>query len=280
MSFNIELVIQYFTIFVFIFFNLPNVNPFRDIEIMAEFKDRLRFLLDRENITAYRIWKDTAITKATIGNYIDGKTNPNKSNIALLASYFNVNEYWLQTGEGDMNKVKHASRQDEPFLITKSGIKYYEMANGKFRMRVPFIPIKAYAKYVDEYRDAEFLGDNYEEFEFVVDQIGHGRYYAFEIKGDSMDDDSKRSLSNGDIVLARELSKEYWRNKLRTDDFPNWIIVLNNTVLCKQIIDQNIDDCTIVCHSLNTSPEYADFQLNLNEVRQLCNIIQRVSSSF
>ncbi|NDV68268.1 helix-turn-helix transcriptional regulator [Dysgonomonas sp. 25] len=244
-----------------------------------EFKDRLRFLVDKENITAYRIWKDTAITKATIGNYLEGKTNPNKSNIAILATYFGVNEQWLSTGEGDMESIA-TSKADEPFLITKSGTKYYQMENGKYRMRVPFIPVKAYAKYVDEVRDADFWGKGFEEFDFVVDQIGHGRYYAFEIKGDSMDDDSKRSISNGDIVLARELSQEYWRSKLRTEDFPNWIIVLDNTILCKQIIEQDMEQCAITCHSLNPSPEYADFKLNLNDVRQLCNIVQRVSSAF
>lgn len=244
-----------------------------------DFKDRLRSLLDRDNVTAYRIWKDTAITKGTIGNYLEGKTNPNKSNIALLAQYFDVNEEWLATGEGQMERQGNV-KNEEPFLVTKSGTKYYEMASGKFRMRVPFIPVKAYAKYVDESRDAEFVGESFDEFDFIVDQIGHGRYYAFEIKGDSMDDDSKRSLCNGDIVLARELGQEHWHNKLRTDDFPNWIIVLDNTVLCKQIINQNINDFSITCHSLNPSPEYADFELKLSDVRQLCNIVQRVSSSF
>lgn len=245
-----------------------------------EFKDRIRFLLDRENVTAYRIWKDTAITKATIGNYLEGKTNPNKSNIAILANYFGVNEEWLFSGTGDMNASKKEVTVSEPFLITKAGTKYYQMENGKYRMRVPFIPTKAYAKYVDEIRDADFAVTNFEEFDFIVDQIGHGRYYAFEIKGDSMDDDSKRSISNGDIVLARELSPEYWKEKLRTEDFPNWIIVLDNTILCKQIVAQNIEKRNITCHSLNPSPEYADFSLNLNDVRQLCNIVQRVSSSF
>lgn len=244
-----------------------------------EFKDRLRFLLERDGTTAYRIWKDTAITKGTIANYIEGKTKPNKSNIAILASYFRVNESWLATGDGNINKAE-TTRENEPFLTTKAGVKYYEMANGKYRMRVPFIPIKAYAKYVDEVRDADFYGQEYEEFDFVVDKIGHGRYFAFEIKGDSMDDDSKRSLSNGDIVLARELGTEHWRNKLHTDDYPNWIIVLDNTILCKQIIRQDINTCRITCHSLNTSPEYADFDLKLDDVRQLCNIVQRVSSSF
>mgnify|MGYP003623393840 CR=1 FL=1 len=244
-----------------------------------EFKDRLKYLLERDGVTAYRVWKDTAITKGTIGNYLEGKTNPNKSNISILASYFKVNDEWLASGEGEMNKIGKAGNE-EPYLTTKAGVKYYEMTNGKYRMRVPFIPIKAYAKYVDELRDAEFYGNEYEEFDFIVDKIGHGRYFAFEIKGDSMDDDSKRSLSNGDIVLARELSAEHWRNKLHTEDYPNWIIVLNNTILCKQIISQNIESCTIMCHSLNPSPEYADFELKLGDVRQLCNIVQRVSSTF
>ena len=244
-----------------------------------EFQDRLKYLLEKEGVTAYRIWKDTAITKGTIANYIEGKTKPNKSNIAILASYFGVNESWLLTGDGKMsrhNKVKG----EEPYLITKSGVKYYEMANGKYRMRVPFIPVKAYAKYIDEYRDAEILDDEFEEFDFIVDKIGHGRYFAFEIKGDSMDDDTKRSLSNGDIVLARELGKEHWRNKLRTEDFPNWIIVLDNTILCKQIVDQDLENGKITCHSLNISPEYADFELKLNSISQLCNIVQRVSNTF
>lgn len=246
---------------------------------MMEFKNRLKYLLEKEGVTAYRIWKDTAITKGTIANYLEGKTTPNRSNVALLASYFNVNENWLLNGEGTM-RASSKVRGEEPYLVTKSGVKYYEMANGKYRMRVPFIPIKAYAKYIDEFRDAEFVGEEFEEFDFIVDKIGHGRYFAFEIKGDSMDDDSKRSLSNGDIVLARELGQEHWRSKLHTDDFPNWIIVLDNTILCKQIIEQDIDNGNITCHSLNPSPEYADFELKLDNVSQLLNIIQKVSSVF
>lgn len=244
-----------------------------------EFKDRLKYLLEKEGVTAYRIWKDTAITKGTIANYLEGKTSPNRSNVSILANYFRVNEIWLLDGEGKMNHLGK-TKEDEPYLTTKSGVKYYEMSNGKYRMRVPFIPVKAYAKYIDESRDAEFIGDEFEEFDFIVDKIGHGRYFAFEIKGDSMDNDTKRSLSNGDIVLARELGLEHWRNKLHTDDFPNWIIVLDNTILCKQILEQDLDKGLIICHSLNPSPEYSDFELKLDNVCQLLNIIQRVSSVF
>lgn len=244
---------------------------------MENFNKRLNHLMDRDGVTAYRVWKETAITKGTIANYLANRTNPNKANISLLASYFRVNEEWLLYGKG---QKKVDENIETAYLITKSGVKYYEMTNGRYRMRVPLIPIKAYAKYVDEYRDADFLDDSYEEFDFIVDKIGHGRYFAFEIKGDSMDDDSKRSLSDGDIVLARELSKDHWTNKLHTREYPNWIITLDNTVLCKQITNHDLDENRIICHSLNPSPEYADFELELHNVRQLCNIVQRVSSSF
>lgn len=248
---------------------------------MAGFSERLRYLLNRDEITAYRVWKDTAITKGTIGNYLENKTTPNKANVALLASYFKVNEEWLSTGNGSIElENSYNTGSSDTYLVTKSGVKYYEMANNRFRMRVPLIPIKAYAKYIDEYRDADFLDDSYEEFDFIVDKIGHGRYFAFEIKGDSMDNDSRKSLSDGDIVLARELAKEHWNNKLHTKDYPNWIIVLDGTVLCKQIVKHDLENKKITCHSLNPSPEYADFHLELHTVRQLCNIVQRVSSSF
>lgn len=247
---------------------------------MTGFRERLRYLLTRDGITAYRVWKDTAITKGTIANYLEDKTTPNKANVSLLASYFKVNEQWLLTGDGTMKQEVSLSESGTAYLVTKSGMKYYEMANGRFRMRVPLIPTKAYAKYVDEYRDADFLDDSYEEFEFIVDKIGHGRYFAFEIKGDSMDNDSKRSLSDGDIVLARELPKEHWSSKLHTKEYPNWIIVLDGTVLCKQITSHDIEKNSIICHSLNSSPEYPDFHVDLGSVRQLCNIVQRVSSSF
>lgn len=176
-------------------------------------------------------------------------------------------------------KEKKKSQIEEPYLTTVTGIKYFQRTGGKFLMRVPIVPVYAYAKYIDEIRDAEIWeGDGY--FDFPVDQIYHGNYQAFEIKGDSMDDDSKRSLSHGDIVNARELGREHWKGKLHTDQYPNWIIVTDTTVLCKQIIGQDLETGDIICHSLNPSPEYTDFTINLNDVRKLFNIVQRVSSSF
>ena len=212
----------------------------------------------------------------TTSNWISGNRKIGLEVIEkILARLPQINASWLLTEEGPMMKAD--ADKEEPYLITKAGVKYFELANGKYLMRVPFVPIKAYAKYIDDYRDAEFSG-SLDEYNFIVDQIGHGKYMAFEIKGDSMDDDTRKSLANGDIVLGRELGSEHWRDKLHTNEYPNWIIVLDNTILCKQIINQDIEKGTITCHSLNTSPEYSDFELSFNDIRQMFNIIQRVSN--
>lgn len=220
----------------------------------------LRLLIEKD-VTNYRIWRDTGISQGTLHNYKNGKTKPSPANADILINYF----------EGEKGDGKKA------YLITPSGVKYFELPNGKFRMRVPFIPIKAYAKYVDECRDVEFV-ESLEEADFIVDKIGHGKYFSFEIKGDSMDDGSIKSIPHGSTVLARDLSPDHWctGNGLRTKEYPYWIIVLDNTILCKEIIDQDVEKGKIMCHSLNPSREYnSDFEVNINEIRQLLNIVQK-----
>jgi hypothetical protein len=212
----------------------------------------------------------------TTSNWISGNRKIGLDVMEKILTHLpQINSGWLLSEEGPM--IKARTDKEEPYLVTKAGVKYFELANGRYLMRVPFVPIKAYAKYIDEHRDAE-SGESLDEYNFIVDQIGHGSYMAFEIKGDSMDDDTRKSLGNGDIVLGRELSSEHWKDKLHTNEYPNWIIVLDNTILCKQIVGQDLERGIITCHSLNPSPEYSDFEVSFNDIRQMFNIIQRVSS--
>lgn len=243
---------------------------------MIGLSERLKELIKNKGVTPYEVSVSTGINQSTLSRILNNNTQKMSiKNTLLLAKYFEVDKDWLVTGVQEREK----DNKTTPYHINKSGIEYYQLANGKYRMRVPFVPIHAYAKYIDEHRDADYWAEDC-FYEFLVDNIHHGNYKAFEIKGDSMDDDSKRSLSNGDVVLARELSSELWKSRLHTNEYPNWIIVLEDTILCKQIIEQDIEKCEITCHSLNSSREYADFKVSLNEVVQLFNIVQRVSTSF
>lgn len=236
-------------------------------------KDRLLEFLKYLNIGQGAFEKKVGISNGYISKIKEsiGSNHINK----ISSIYPELNITWLLNGEGEMlNTSSGDSSNDKnlPYTVTKSGIEYYKFGDTKFMMKVPFVPIQAYARYVDEYRDADtYEGPDY--FYFPVDQVFHGKYRAFEIKGDSMDNDTKKSLSNGDVVLGRDLGCDLWKSPLHINDYPNWIIVLDNTIICKQIIKHNIGNGEIICHSLNSDPAYADFSLNLNEVRELYNIV-------
>lgn len=239
-----------------------------------EIHDRIRLLINEHYPSLKAFSEVIGETPATVNNWVSGKRNIGMDVInKITANIPNTDINWLLTGEGSMLK---SDKSNDGELITKAGIRYKELGNGKFRMTVEYVSQKAYAKYLDEVRDAEEA--TYDTWDFIVDRIGHGDYRAFEIKGDSMDDDSKRSICNGDIVLSRDLGREHWKSPLNIKDFPYWIIAYDNTVLCKQIVSHDVENGTITCHSLNDSPEYnTDFELKLDSVYKLYNIIQRVT---
>lgn len=235
-----------------------------------ELKDRIKHFLKESGISQRKF--EIAIGKSNgyVNNIV--KTISVDALNSISKAYPELNIDWLMTGEGKMLKSEQEDG-DNPYLVTKSGTKYFQADNGNYKMVVPFIPVNAYAGYVDEYRDAEFV-DNLQEREFHVKEIHHGKYFAFEIKGDSMDDNSKKSISDKDVVLARELGRELWKDGLHIKEYGAWIIVLKNSILCKQIINQDLIQGTITCHSRNPSPEYSDFDLKLDDIRQLLNIIK------
>lgn len=201
---------------------------------------------------------------------------PSYDIIQSIANKFStININWLMMGSGDMMVSNARMVQEHPteYLKNNNGNKYLELDNGKYKIVAPVVPAQAYARYVSECCDVEYI-EELEKVEFIVNHIGRGKYVSFEIKGDSMDDDSKRSIPDRSLVLCRELKQDLWQNKLHLKKYPYWIIVHQNTILCKEILEHDVEKGLIKCHSLNPSPEYQDFEVDLNEVKQLLNIIK------
>lgn len=254
--------------------------------------ERIEELLKYSNMSAKKFAETIGIkTVQSLYDIQKGKIkNISKALAGKISETFpEIEKDWLITGEGEMLKQQESSPEastvktkgNDIYLETSSGIKYYELSGNKYRMRVPLVPFNAYARYISETCEPiQQDRESWDEVEFIVDKIGHGNYMAFEIKGDSMNDDSRRSFIQGDLVLARELDKVHWTNSLRYNQYPFWIIVLSDTILCKEIIDHNVETGDIICHSLNPSPEYADFTINLKDVCRIFNIVQKTSTTF
>ena len=67
---------------------------------MQNFKDRLKKLMERQDITSYRqLSKKTGIQASTLTRHKDEDFLPLSKDMIILASYFEVSIDWLVTGK-------------------------------------------------------------------------------------------------------------------------------------------------------------------------------------
>lgn len=122
------------------------------------------------------------------------------------------------------------------------------------------------------------LSDPYVEATSVQTQTALAAYAIrmyMGVDGDSMDDGTRNGFARKDLVLVRELQRDKWLPRLHYRDWPYWVVVFGNNVRIKQIIDQD-DAGNITLHSLNPSPEYCDFTLNVDDISRLYNVVQHI----
>lgn len=230
------------------------------------------------------------VSLRTIQNYESGDVNIPLNNLKKIAQHYDVpvsylfkeNDISLEKNDGEysISFDVDIEKSDKNSFPTKSGNLIKELSNGKYLLTVPMIPHKAYATYISEFMDADYVSD-LTKVSFVVDRVPRGVYRGFEIKNDSMNDatlergPSRDAILQGDIVLGRELGRQHWKSPLRTNDFPFWIIVTKHNIICKEIINHDVEKGIITCHSLNDSPEFQDFDLKLDDCLQLFNIVKK-----
>ncbi|MCS2340460.1 S24 family peptidase [Bacteroides uniformis] len=139
-------------------------------------------------------------------------------------------------------------------------------------MNVPVIHIKAQCGYLAGYGDTEYI-DTLPTMPVIVDKTYHGKYRIFEAEGDSMDDNSRLAICDGDKVLAREVRRDLWLPKLHINDWYFVIIHRTKGISIKQITAQD-DKGNITCHSLNEL--FNDYTVNLDDVVEIYNVIKVV----
>lgn len=195
--------------------------------------------------------------------------NPNKKvgiskNMAesICTKFPQINKSYLLTGEGNM---LNTPVQNEVTQLTTGGV-----------MMVPLVTEYAHAGYLAGYGDAVYM-ESLPKVPWIVDHEYKGKYVCFEVRGDSMDDGLKHSYEQGDILLCREILPIYWKCKLHYNKW-NAFVVVHKTlgIVVKQIIDQDVENGIITCHSFN--PIYEDFKVDLRDVVQLFNVVKHQSN--
>lgn len=159
---------------------------------------------------------------------------------------------------------KHFKNQNS-LLISDVKQKHYTN-----NLEVKIVTTKARAGYADSYYSEEFLND-LPTVLIEADREYKGKYLAFEVDGDSMEDD----YHTGDIVICREVQRSLWQYKLHYKDYDFVIAHGTNGITLKEIIDHNPETGDITCHSLNNEDgRHPDFVWNLKEVAFLYNVVE------
>lgn len=225
---------------------------------------RVELIIEKEGLNKNSFSKAIGISNnVTITRIINEHRTPSRATCEKIVSAFPAyNLEWLLTGEGNM-------LTDAPSQTYHSNARPVDDLS---YMNVPVIHIKAQCGYLAGYGDTEYI-DTLPTMPVIVDKTYHGKYRIFEAEGDSMDDNSRLAICDGDKVLAREVRRDLWLPKLHINDWYFVIIHRTKGISIKQITAQD-DKGNITCHSLNEL--FNDYTVNLDDVVEIYNVIKVV----
>ena len=85
-------------------------------QIMYEIFEQL---LQKLNVTPYKISKETGVTQTTLSNWKNGKSTPSTANMQKIADYFNVSIDYLMTGEENEGGEKYYLNEETAEMAQK-----------------------------------------------------------------------------------------------------------------------------------------------------------------
>jgi len=194
-----------------------------------------------------------------LSQVINGKAHLSEKFIdGLLALDKRINREWLVKGIGSI-----LSDADPATGIAKGSL-----------VISPLIGQYAYPGYLRNFDDDAFL--RVQPLYVAARNYTHGKYVAFEISCDSMDNNCSRSISSGDILLCREVEQKYWNENLLLNR-PYVICHNQKGIDVAEIVEIDVPANTISCRHWNPGLEHnADFWLDLGDVLQLL-LIKEIS---
>ncbi|QRE03548.1 S24 family peptidase [Flavobacterium psychrophilum] len=225
--------------------------------------ERILQVIDCYGINKNKFYKKTGLSNG----FLDKVKNIGSDKIdKILNSFPEVDPEWLISGHGSMIKKPASLSLVESHLKSNQGFKIEakQVSFDNF-IEVPFLPIKAQAGYLTGFEENHPVDDL--ETKLFPREFEKGSYLTIEISGNSMNDNSSKSILDGDILLCKELDKGSWfSSKLH---FRNniFVIVDSSGIVCKQIVSHNVENSIITCRSWNE--DFEDYNISLQEVYQI-----------
>lgn len=227
-------------------------------------KDRLESILEYLKISANKFSKEIGHDNNVKIQHIKSGRNEISEDVALDIEnrYSEFNYLWILKGKGTMLKGDGAGK----------------------RMKEPSVqPVPEENYMMVEYEDlsvkAGLLGGSdinilpEKKTRLVPREYAKGYYLVVSVSGNSMDDGTKRSLSDGEEILIRQFEDRMENLPIRNKLF---VIVTNEGAVVKQVKNINKEEKKITCHSFN--PQWEDYTIEFSDVLQIFIVEKKVSS--
>ena len=141
------------------------------------------------------------------------------------------------------------------------------LVGGKEWADVPLVPFSARAGALCGFGDPQWLEDK-QTMQVLVDSRLKGDYVLFEVEGDSMDDGSRDSFLDGDVLLCRVVPQSDWQYSIKKRRATFCVLATKQDgIALKQITKHDRIKQVITCHSLN--PAYDDYEVTLSDVQAI-----------
>lgn len=221
-------------------------------------RERLTAYLRERHVSKRELAARIGISEKTLGNKLNGTRRMDLETLKLIvASFEGLSLQWVMTGQ---DPVSEESSSASPAIFARHA-------------RIPLVSQYAQAGYLSGYMDPYYM-ETLPTIDFTPDREMTGNYLAFEVRGDSMDDGSKESYTEGEIVICREVEPYLWRDSRLHINKRDFVIVHEDGVLLKRIVNHDVQHHTITIHSLNPNPVYADKVIDLANVRKIFSVVE------
>lgn len=211
-------------------------------------QDRIKELIDFLGVTTTSFMAETEI-------------NSNSENVTyrtvnkIVNRFPFVNPQWLMHGIGEMYYKK-------PTAINEN-LNY-----------APLVSKKDYPIYPINTSNQDYI-NSLQKVPYMEEQETQGNVVAFEVFGDKMNDGTTNSYLDGDLILCRELSISSFCTMPLPFEHYDFVIVNQNGVHVRRIINHNVERACITLHCLNTF--YIDEVVDLNNIKKLFVVVTKTS---
>lgn len=223
--------------------------------------ESLRESRERFGLTQEDLAKMLHSSRKTINLYENGGNIP-KPKISLINKLFeDLEKKYILTGEGEMFKGTNIEVGNEERFFSNEEVKAVPFDN---YMMVEYVDLSTAAGQLSGFGvNVDDLPDYKKKL--IPKEFDKGNYLVVQVYGDSMDDGTGISIPDGtDILVKQYILNEGEKLPIRNNLF---VIVSTEGTVFKQIVEHNVEEGYIVCHSYN--PKYKDYKIFLSDIVQI-----------